>query len=71
MTFFLKCKKLPLVNVVLTLNLKSQLSKVILKTIDNNDFKFKTKTKVSNYDFKIKIIKWNLIVMLYYFDKYF
>lgn len=51
---------------ILTLNLKSQLSIVILKTnMDNYDFKFKVKTIIINYDFKIKIIiKWNLILYL-------
>lgn len=51
---------------ILTLNLKSQLLTVILKTnINNYDFKFKVKTIIINYDFKIKIIiKWNLILYL-------
>ena len=51
---------------ILTLNLKSQLPIVILKTnIDNYGFKFKVKITINNYGFKIKIIiKWNLILYL-------
>ena len=51
----------------MTLNLKSQLPIVILKTnIDNYGFKFKVKITINNYGFKIKIIiKWNLILYEY------